>query len=136
VEKLQRFLFGVLRVEETEPLRADAEQLLNQTALDNAKQLDADSAGSIGESCVISYRGVTRSRSFIATANLIIAELNKLCPEIDSEITLRGNAVYVRGSTMGWHSNHSRADGRIYCSWTEKPNTNFFRYQDPSLERL
>lgn len=131
LELIRQFLFGVLRVTETEALDTDLEQLLGQSALDNAMNRDADSAGSIGDSCTLSYKGVTKSDSFKASSNIIIDELRKLCPEIESDITISGNAVYLRGSHMGWHSNHSRSDGRIYCSWAEKPKANFFRYKHP-----
>lgn len=131
LEKIRQFLFGLLRITEAKDLDGDLETLLGDAALQNAKQLDLDSARQGKDSNVISYRGAMSSPSFAECVEAIICQLHKLQPEITSDIELSGNAVYLRGSHMGWHSNHSRADGRIYCSWAESPNSNFFRYEHP-----
>lgn len=131
LELIRQFLFGVLRLEEAEGLDADLEVLLGQAALENAMKLDADTASMLGDSRVIPYSGATKSPSFKAALDVISGELKKLIPEVKSDIEISGNAIYLKNSHMGWHSNHSRSDGRIYCSWAQKPHTNFFRYQDP-----
>ena len=131
LEQIRRVLFGLLRVEDTPPLVSDLDSLLDEKALANAKELDVDSASRIKDSCVIGYQGALKSASFKACANIIIAELEKLLPEVDGGLETSGHAIYLKGSHMGWHSNHSRADGRVYCSWTDLADSNFFRYEHP-----
>lgn len=131
LEQIRQFLFGVMRVTEADAMQSDLDQLMGQAALENAKQQDVDSASQIGDSSVIPYRGAMKSPSFSACMDAIVVELNKLLPEVTTPITVSGHAVYLRGSHMGWHANHSRSDGRIYCSWAERPNANFFRYEHP-----
>ena len=131
LEQIRQFLFGVLRVEEAEGLDSDLDVLLGGEAFKNAKNLDVDSASMINDSCVIPYRGAMQSPSFKACLNNVISSLKKMIPEVESKIEVSGHAIYLKGAHMGWHSNHSRSDGRVYCSWAQKPNTNFFRYQHP-----
>lgn len=131
LEQIRQFLFGALRLEEAMALDSDLDLLLGEEALRNAMRLDVDSASTINDSSVIPYRGALKSRSFKACLNAIKSELASLLPEVKSEIEISGHAIYPAGAHMGWHSNRSRSDGRIYCSWAQKPDTNFFRFQDP-----
>lgn len=131
LEALREFLFTELKILEAETIDSNLEDLLGDEALVNAMALDADSAGSVNDSRVIPYQKAIVLPTLKEGMETITRELAKQLPEIDSEILVSGNAVYLRGSHMGWHSNHSRSDGRIYCSWTEKANSNFFRYQHP-----
>jgi len=131
LEQIRQFLFGVLRLEEAEAMETDLETLLGEGALENAKTLDVDSASQIGDSNVIPYRGALKSPSMKACMDSIVDELKVLLPEVTTPITISGHAIYLKGSHMGWHSNHSRSDGRIYCSWAQSANSNFFRYEHP-----
>lgn len=131
LEQMRRFLFGVLRVEETESLHSDIDALLGEGALVRAKQSDVDAASQERDSCVIRYQGSMKSPSFKACVDAIICELEALIPDSAGKLELSGNAIYLRGAHMGWHSNHSRSDRRIYCSWAERPKSNFFRYEHP-----
>ena len=131
LDKLQEFFFRELKIDEAEDLSNDLEQRLGLSALDKAKLVDADSAGSNQDSAVVSY-GRAREIPFVADCiQSVIKEVRAQIPEIESELEISGNAIYFRGSYMGWHSNHSRSDGRVYCTWAEKAEQNFFRYQDP-----
>jgi hypothetical protein len=131
LEKIRLFLFGVMRLDRVDGIDSDVEQLLNAQALERAKNEDADSARQLMDSSVISYKGAMRSASFNSCIESIKEELHLALPEVESEIGLSGNAVYLSGSHMGWHSNHSRSDGRIYCSWADEDEANFFRYEHP-----
>jgi hypothetical protein len=131
LETMRQFLFGVMRVEEADGIESDFEALLGAGALDRAKVADADSASQRRDSNVIQYRGSMKSPSFAACVNAIVAELEAAIPESAGALELSGNAIYLRGAHMGWHSNHSRSDRRVYCSWCERPNANFFRYEHP-----
>ncbi len=131
LETLRRFLFGVLRVEEAGSIEGDFDQLMGSDALATAKGQDIDAARARDDSNVLSYRGSMKSPSFAACVNAIIQELEAAIPESAGHLELSGNALYLRGAHMGWHSNHSRADRRVYCSWCERPDSNFFRYEHP-----
>lgn len=131
LELLRQFLFGVLRVAETASIDSDVDRLLNDDALVRAKQLDLDAASQAGDSNIIRYKGSMKSPSFKACMDAAIRELEDLIPESRDKLELSGNAIYLRGAHMGWHSNHSRADRRVYCSWAERPDSNFFRYEHP-----
>lgn len=131
LEIVRNFLSGALRLDLAKDIPSNLEALLSEEALQLAKDNDVDAARRMNDSMVISYRDATRAPSFMEKVNKIQNEIHRLLPEVESKITLSGNAVYLRGSHMGWHSNHSRADGRIYCSWAELPNTNYFRYEHP-----
>jgi hypothetical protein len=131
LETIRTFLFTELKMMQAETLDADFEQLLGEEGLANAMALDADSAASVNDSRVISYGRAMELPTIANSIAIITKELAQQLPEIDSAIEVSGNAVYLKGSHMGWHSNHSRSDGRIYCTWSEKANSNFFRYQHP-----
>jgi len=131
LENIREFLFTELKVMEAEEVDSNLEKLLGDDALINAMQLDADSAGGVNDSKVISYSRAMKLPSIVESLETIVQEIQIQLPEVKSEIEVSGNAIYLRGSHMGWHSNHSRSDGRTYCSWTEKADSNFFRYQHP-----
>lgn len=42
-----------------------------------------------------------------------------------------GHALYGACGSMGWHTNEDQPGLRIYCTWAEKANANYFRYRDP-----
>ena len=123
-------MFSNLRLDELGALDSDIEEFLSEEALVKAKNADCDSAPH-SDSTVIPFTQVLKSDDLTDVIDQIIQELHRLLPDVDSPITLSGRAIYLRGAHMGWHSNHSRSDGRIYCSWSEQPDTNYFRYQDP-----
>jgi hypothetical protein len=131
LEQIRQFLFGAMRLEEAQAMQSDLETLLGNAALANAKSLDVDSASQIDDSRVIPYRGALKSPSMKACLDSIVDELKVLMPEVTTPITISGHAIYLKGAHMGWHSNHSRSDGRIYCSWAQSANSNFFRYEHP-----
>ena len=130
LEQIRQFLFAILRVPDLDGLDSDLEALLGDNALKAAKESDADSA-SHSDSTVIPYSGALKSPSMAAVMNNAIVELKNMLPEVEAPMEMSGNAIYLRGSHMGWHSNHSRTDGRVYCSWAESADSNFFRYEDP-----
>lgn len=131
LERIRQFLFGVLRLEETGAIDSDIEGLLGAEALDTAKRLDVDAASRNNDSTIIRYKGSLKSPSFKSCIDTATSELEVLIPESAGRLSISGNAIYLRGAHMGWHSNHSRADHRVYCSWTERPDSNFFRYEHP-----
>ena len=131
LECVRQFLFGVLRVEEAGSIEANIDTLLNKEALIIAKHKDTDGASGNKDCTVINYGGSRGSTSFTGAVNGIISELQLAMPEVKTEMELSGNVIYLKGAHMGWHSNHSRSDGRVYCSWTQHPKTNFFRYEHP-----
>jgi hypothetical protein len=128
---IKDFLLEALEVYDTEPISSDFDLSLGHDALISAMLNDADSAGGNQDSKVISYRRAMAVPTVSDNVEVAVRELHSLLPEVSSEIEISGNAIYLRGSHMGWHSNHSRSDGRIYCSWAEHGDTNFFRYQHP-----
>ena len=131
LELIRQFVFGCTRIEEAKPLETDLEALLGPDALAIAKQHDIDAARSNQDSTVIAYRAAMSGKSFQKSLKKIVKELRTCLPEVDSKIEVSGNSIYRPGSHMGWHSNHSRSDGRIYCSWAQRGESNFFRYVDP-----
>lgn len=116
--------------EEAISIESGLERLLDDNALIKAKSLDVDSASQISDSSVIQYHGARKSSSFQSCIKSITSELGILMPELDG-LQISGNAIYLKGSHMGWHCNHSRSDGRVYCSWNQSGNSNYFRYQHP-----
>lgn len=131
LELIRQFLFGCTRIAEADSLNSDLETLLGARALAKAKQLDVDAARTNGDSTITTFKAAMQGESFVNCLNKIIRELQGSVPQIDQKIEIAGHAMYRRGAHMGWHSNHSRSDGRIYCSWAEKGESNFFRYVDP-----
>ena len=132
---IRNHIFEKLRVTELGELESDLASLLGEEALVLAKQRDTDFASS-DDFTTIPFDGGLQSE-FLATAvSACENEIREMIPEVSSSIELSGNAVYLRGAHMGWHSNHSRSDGRVYCSWSEIANQNFFRYEDPRSAKM
>jgi len=131
LEKLRQFMLGAISASARDPIEADLDQLLGLEALNNAKSNDVDAANSINDSTSFGYRVIEGYPPIKAVVDEVIAAIAALVPEIDSPISVSGGAVYFPGAHMGWHSNHSRSDGRIYCIWSERENSNFFRYEHP-----
>ena len=132
LEQIRRFLFDVHSLPQQDPVPSDLETLLGSNSLVDAKQRDMnDAPAQNGDSTVIYFLHAMRSKSFSSCVQSIAKELRKLLPDVRSRIRLSGNALYRRGAHMGWHSNHRDPGGRIYCSWSEKPRSSFFRYEDP-----
>lgn len=136
LEKIRQFLMGSTRIEEATPLTSDLEVLLGAEALAKAKHLDVDAAASNSDSTIVPYRAALRGKSFQKCLKKIVRELHASLPGVSSNIQVAGHALYLRGSHMGWHSNHSRSDGRIYCSWSERGESNYFRYVDPLTNEI
>ena len=135
LEKIRRFVFDLLHVIELESLCEDTSILMSSEALDLAKQNDVDGA-SHSDNTTIQVNKILEAPSIQSVLNEIIVELKDLLPDVDANLELSGNALYVRGAHLGWHSNHSRSDGRVYCSWTEKKDSNFFRYEHPDTGEI
>lgn len=131
LNEIKDFLLTELKVFDAPEVDGDLEQSLNGEALLRAMLNDADSARSNDDSKVVSYQRAMSIPLIADNVERAISHLHRLLPEVESDIEISGNAIYLRGSHMGWHSNHSRSDGRIYCSWAERDEANFFRYQHP-----
>lgn len=136
LEKIRQFLLGCTRIQEASALTNDLDTLLGAEALATAKHLDVDAASSNSDSTIVPYRAALRGKSFQKCLKKIVRELHASLPGVSSNIKVAGHALYLRGSHMGWHSNHSRSDGRIYCSWSERGESNYFRYVDPLTDEI
>ncbi|MCK5360787.1 MAG: PqqD family protein [Gammaproteobacteria bacterium] len=61
----------------------------------------------------------------------IRAELDKIIPTYGVNRTASGQVLYGAGSWLSWHTNEDKPGRRVYCNWSEKADTNFFRYLNP-----
>ena len=130
LEQIRQFIFNIMRLDTAKSIDSDIEALLNAAALASAKRSDADAAP-MSNSSIIPFQGAMDAPSMKAVMDKAIAELKNLLPEVAAPMELSGTAIYLKGAHMGWHSNHTRSDGRVYCSWAQDANSNFFRYEDP-----
>lgn len=135
LEQIRQFIFNIMRLTELGGISADVDTLTSQAALQRAKEHDVDAAQN-PDSTVMPFQGALSSASMSEVVNKAVAELKQLLPEVKAPMTLSGNAIYLPGSHMGWHSNRSRSDGRVYCSWADKKDSNFFRYEDPITGKI
>lgn len=51
-------------------------------------------------------------------------------------VTCSGHFWYPPGGYMGWHTNSSVPDWRLYISYAEEPDKSFFRYRDPGSHEI
>lgn len=136
LELVRQFVFGCTRIEEAATLPTDLEDALGPQALAIAKERDVDSARQNSDSAVITYKAAMRGNSFKKSMRKIVEELKFMLPDVEADIILSGNSIYPRGAHMGWHSNHTRSDGRVYCTWAERGESNYFRYEDPLTGKI
>ena len=136
LEKLRQFWLGTISAQARPNIESNLDELLGEKALESAKLNDVDAAGHVGDSSTFDYSSITVTPEIEKIVDEIVAELQALISETTNPITISGGAVYLPGAHMGWHSNHSRSDYRIYCIWTEKQDTNYFRYQHPKTGKI
>lgn len=135
LESVRQFVSGLYepfesQKSETRPEESSADALSIEE-LGLAKLQDANTARSIGKGELEQYRHFTRSATFSSHIKAIQNEIASLIPDIEANIRPSGHAYYHSKGYMGWHSNHKMPGTRVYCTWTEKDKTNFFRYEDP-----
>lgn len=61
----------------------------------------------------------------------VAGHIHDLLPFNAAQLVNSGQALYGAGGSMGWHTNEDKPGLRIYCTWAEKANANYFRYRDP-----
>lgn len=130
LEQARQFVFGLYEPFDFKPVDTETAEL-GEDGLIVAKLQDADTARSIGQSELKKYQNFTHSATFTSHIEKIQHEIARLIEGIEPVIKPSGHAYYQKGGYMGWHSNHKMAGRRVYCTWTEKEKSNFFRYEDP-----
>lgn len=67
---------------------------------------------------------------------LIANDLREFIPVFGKQLRNSGRALYGAGGSMSWHTNEDLPGLRIYCIWSEKAGTNFFRYRNPDTGEI
>ena len=135
LEAIRQFVSGLYQPFES--VRAESreeksiEDMLSTDELLLAKMQDANTSRGIGMDEHEHYRHIAQSPSFESHQKAIMDEFKTLIPEIEENVYASGHAYYHTKGYMGWHSNHAIPGRRVYCTWTAKEKTNFFRYEDP-----
>ncbi len=80
------------------------------------------------------HRGSIKKQYFPNWRQLKVAEI--LTEAIGLKIMPSGCFMYGENGGMSWHTNRDQPGLRVYFSYAYKPNSSYFRYQDPETQEI